>query len=176
MTEPGPEESKVIPLFPGKGSGADRTESPAAAESPSSDAQERDDLRKEIEALLGEAEPLPPAPPEPQGPEPGHRNAVRCPQCDQYTWRLMQHCVHCDADLVGLAAERADRRRRRWHTLAWSVLGASWFVAAGCVYAYLHYYGSLPPNVRGTLFLVGGGIIAVNLFLFRIMSTDDQRR
>jgi hypothetical protein len=176
MTEPGPEESKVVPLFPGQGGGAANAESPVDTESQRAESQDRDDLRREIETLLGEVEPLPPAPHEPQGPEPGHRNAVRCPQCDQYTWRLMQHCIHCDADLVAIAAERADRRRRRWHTLVWCALGASWFVAAGCVYAYSQYYGSLPPKVRGILFLVGGGIIAVTLFLFRIMSADDQRR
>lgn len=173
MTEPGADESKVVPLFPGQEGSAAKAQSSAAAESPNSDSKERDDLRKEIETLLGEAEPLPSTPHEPKGPEPGHRNAVRCPQCDQYTWRLMRHCIHCDADLVGLAVER---RRRRWHTVAWSGLGASWFVAAGCVHAYIQYYGSLSPKVRGILFLVGGGIIAVNLFLFWIMSTDDQRR
>lgn len=176
MTEPGDKESKVIPLFPGQEGGAPKAESSEAAELPKSESQDRDDLRREIETLLGEAEPLPTAPHEPQGPEPGHRNAVRCPQCDQYTWRLMQHCIHCDADLVAIAAERADRRRRRWHTVAWCSLVASWFVGAGCVYAYIEYYGSLPANVRGILFLVGGGIIAVNLFLFRIMSADDPRR
>jgi hypothetical protein len=177
MTEKDDNDSKVIPLFPGKESGGQQESQRSAAPDPQPKPEDPDTLRQAIQGLLGEAEPIPPsAPDKPQAPEPGHRNAMRCPQCDQYTWRLTQHCIHCGADLFADAEERAYLRRRRRHIIVWCGVVTSWVVAAGCIYAYNEYYRSLPPKVRGILVLVGGGIIAVNLFLFWITSSDDERR
>ncbi len=176
MTEKDEKDSKVIPLFPGRDRGAKPGPVPPAGKAPKR-APDEPEVLQEIKGILGEIEPLPPPPAEgPKAPEPGHRNAVRCPQCEQYTWRLTQHCIHCGADLVAYAEERIYRRRRRWAITARCILVGSWFVAAGCIYGYNHYYRVLPPKVRGVMMLTALGIVGVNLLLGWITSQDDRRR
>ena len=101
---------------------------------------------------------------------------MRCPQCEQYTWRLTQHCIHCGADLVAYAEERVYRRRRRWNIIGRCIIVGSWFVAVGCFYGYNHYFRVLPPKVRGVMMLTGLGIVGVNLFLAWMTSEDNRRR
>ena len=92
------------------------------------------DVRREVEQMLAEAERVPapephpaprlsePAPPivvvvpeAPKGPPPHHRNAMICPQCDEWTWRATQMCIHCGGDLFAFARQRTEERRRQWH-------------------------------------------------------------
>ncbi len=175
MTEHDGKDSKVIRLFPAKD--GSRPVDPPDGETAGSSAGDPEVVRQTIVGLLGDAEPIPEPPLEgPAAPEPGHRNAVLCPQCDQYTWRMTQHCIHCGADLVAHAEERIYRRRRRWAIAGWSILVGSWFVAAGCFYGYNHYYRVLPPKVRGVMMLTALGIVGVNLFLAWITSGDNNRR
>lgn len=175
MTEQDGRDSKIIRLFPAKGGRAPDDPPPGDIADPETGAP--DTVRDKIVGLLGEAEPVsaPPAP-GPLAPEPGHRNAVLCPQCDQYTWRMTQHCVHCGADLLAHAEARAYRRRRRWAIAGRCIVVGSWLVAAGCFYGYNHYYRVLPPKVRGVMMLTALGIVAANLFALFIISQDGNRR
>lgn len=91
------------------------------------------EVRREVEQLLAAAEsdiapeprpapPLPePAPPvvvvvpeAPKGPPPQHRNAMICPQCDEWTWRATQKCVHCGLDLFVHAQREQGARYLAW--------------------------------------------------------------
>jgi hypothetical protein len=174
MTEKDEKDSKVVRLFPAKD--GSRLADPPDGETASTGAGDTEAVRQ-IVGILGEAEPVPvPRSEGPAPPEPGHRNAVQCPQCDQYTWRMTRHCVHCGADLVAHAEARIYRRRRRWAIVGRCIIVGSWAVAAGSIYAVNHYYHQLPPKVRGVLFITVIGIVGVNLFLFWMVSQDDRRR
>lgn len=97
---------------------------------------ERQARRDEIKALLeASIEPLPapasmPAdlvrapdpvhvvmPSRPDVPPSHHRNAIECPQCDQWTWRATETCLACGFNLFRyfeeLAAEKQARLRAR---------------------------------------------------------------
>jgi hypothetical protein len=175
MTEQDGKDSKVIRLFPAKGDRAPDNLADGDAGQPT--AADPKAIEVKIAGLLGEAEPLPPPPPPgPKAPPPGHRNAVMCSQCDQYTWRETRRCIHCGADLLAHAQARAYRRRRRWAIAGRCIIVGSWFVAAGCIYAMNHYYRVLPPKVRGAMFITVLCIVGVNLFLLWMNSEDNRRR
>jgi len=175
MTEQDGKDSKIVRLFPAKGGRA--PDDPPRGEILDPGTADPQAIEKTIAGLLDEAGPAPQQQSEgPLVPEPGHRNAVQCPQCDQYTWRMTQHCVHCGADLLAFAEKRAYRRRRRWAIVGWSIIVGSWFVAAGCIYAMNHYYRILPPKVRGAMFITVLSIVGGNLFLLWMNSEDNRRR
>lgn len=138
---------KVIRLFPGReGDVRDGLE-----HRPAFDWQDTAALEREIQGVLGEARPTEASAAETRsGPDARHRNAVRCPQCDRYTWRRTRYCHHCQADLPALAAER----RRSW---MWSVAIISWGLGLLCLYALQHQ--ALPPKIR-TLLMTAVLVIA----------------
>lgn len=175
MTEKDEKDSKVIPLFPGKDSGARRGPDPPASASKLGLGDP--EVLQEIEGILGEIEPLPPQPANgPVPPPPGHPKAIKCPQCGADTWRETRHCWNCRLDLVEHVEAQIYRRRRRWAIAGRSIIVGSWFVAAGCVYAMNHYYRVLPPKVRGAMFITVLSIVGVNLFLLWMSSEDNRRR
>lgn len=49
-------------------------------------------------------------------PPAGHHNARECPQCDELTWRMTQHCIACGVDLFAIDAEER-RERQKWRRL-----------------------------------------------------------
>ena len=96
-----------------------------------------------------------------------------CPQCDRITWRHTRHCLHCGADLVVYGRLQAQQRRARLEAIFWSCVVVSWVVALTCFeYAARD---NLRPRVRTALYLVGGAIVAVNLFGFWIATQNERR-
>jgi len=165
----GPSDSKIIPLFPAKsGSGSRKTRPPEQREGKNPGALHL--MRGEIDGIIDLAEDVPPkpAPATTNVPDPAHRNAMRCPQCDQYTWRESPYCLHCGKDLVAHAERLADGRRERLQGIFWACAIGSWAIAPSCFYVTQHY--ALPPRVRTALNYIGTAIIAVNLFGFWIAS------
>lgn len=157
-SQPGP---KVVRLFPGRS-----VESPSGLERPAFDWQDVDAVERELRGVIREAvESKPPDAEIPSGPDPSHRNAVRCSQCDGYTWRRTRYCQHCNADLVALAAERRQG-------LLWAAAIASWGLGLGCFYLVQHY--TLGPRIHAVLNMVGFGIVAANVFGFWIASQGEK--
>ena len=153
---------KVVRLFPGRkedvGDGLEHR--------PEFDWQDAGALEREIQGVLSEARPADTVEGEARlGPDSAHRNAIRCPQCDRYTWRRTRYCQHCHADLAGLAAERRQ-------AILWGAAIVSWGVAAGCVYVEQHY--ALPPRMHILLNLVGFAIVGVNAFGFWIAAHGER--
>lgn len=109
----------------------------------------------------------------PRVPKATHRNAVRCPECDELTWRRTQHCIHCRADLAELAAERDERRREAWRGAFWLIAIASWALAPMCLYMAQHY--ALPPPLHRAFNWTGGAIIAINAAVLWYSSLDKRR-
>lgn len=70
-------------------------------------------LEGAISGILVAATPQLPA--QPGGPEPGHRNAIECPQCDQWAWRASAHCWNCGLSIAeyfqGLEQLRLNREK-----------------------------------------------------------------
>jgi len=167
MTDDDSKGSKIVPLFPARAREA-VDERPQASSSPTPP-DELAAVVNQVEELLTHAEPALRQPSMAQaGPDPGHRNAMRCPQCDQYTWRQTAHCMHCGTDLVAHAAQleavRLERRQGVW----WSCAIASWAIAMGCIYVTQHY--ALPPRIQLGLRYAVFGIFGVNLLGFWIAS------
>src|SRR5581483_2705656 len=160
----GDPDEKVIQLFPeqkGEGRGGLERE-------PAFDWQDAGALEREIRGVLSDARPAEAGGVEtPPGPDPTHPNAVRCPQCDGYTWRRTRYCEHCHADLPALAAER----RRSW---LWSIAIASWGFGLVCLYLVQHQ--PLPPKVRTVLMTAVLVIAGVNAFGFWIFSQPEGHR
>lgn len=116
-----PPDLHVVPL-------AGRRVLPKDTSSLSADESGARSTREEIQWLLGEQEDSPPeialaiesvAPPqqrEYRSPPPNHCNAEVCPQCDAWTWKYSELCVHCGFNLPDyfdeLAFEQAQEQRR----------------------------------------------------------------
>jgi len=153
---------KVVRLFParsGEQAGLERR--------PAFDWQDVDAVEREIRGVLSEAaESRPPEPEALLGPDPSHRNAVRCSQCDGYTWRRTRYCHHCNADLVALAAERRQG-------VLWAAAIASWGIGLGCFYLVQHY--ALPAKIRAVLMAAVLVIAGVNVFGFWIAAVGEKR-
>lgn len=154
---------KVVRLFPeqtGEGrAGLER--------GPAFDWQDAGALEREIRGVLGEARQVDGEAESRPGPDPAHRNAVRCLQCDRYTWRRTRYCQHCHADLPALVAER----RRSW---LWSIAIASWGLGLTCLYLVQHQ--PLPPKVRTLLMTAALVIAGVNAFGFWVFSQAEEHR
>lgn len=161
----GADDSKVVPLFPVQAQGPG---SPSAREA---DAELPDlaAMGAQVREYMADAEPAPPAG---VGPVPGHRNAMRCPQCDQYTWRETERCIHCGKNLVAHAAQAATAQRTQRQGLIWSCAILSWAVALACIYLSQHY--ALPSGVHLVLRYAVFGIVGVNLVGFWIASMDKR--
>lgn len=167
------DDSRVVPL-----PGSRRL---TASSSPPSQPNDTRALQAEIDALMhGDPASDDPPPdgewlPNPgigglQAPSPQHRHAAICPQCDEWTWRYTEHCVHCGFNLFEyaqqIALDEAHRRRaaQRARVLEWVIglvvaglalfglnlwLGAwtdGWLLLAalGCFYAAGVLYKALP--------------------------------
>lgn len=142
---------------------------------PSSAHEEEAALRDRLSELLADAEPvataepdrhwLPAAKPEvvdilpasriETGPEPGHRNAIRCPQCDHWAWRATDECWHCHYNILKhtqrIAKERQEefREYRRKELSQW----AFWLACSGI--AMIYFSPSIPDPFGSTLVLLG---------------------
>ena len=154
--------SKVVRLFP---SGSSPSDSSADQNNESLAA-----IGSEIQGLLGAAVPIEAGEAKP---DPRHRNAVPCPQCDEYTWKQTRYCLHCGTDLLARAAELAAARRDRRNAALWPCAIASWAAALGCIQATERY--ALPDRVRSMLHWTVLAIVAVNLFGFWIASMSNRR-
>lgn len=128
----------------------------------------------QVSRMLAEAESSLPRPdPEPQwlparvepptylapapmrGPEPGHRNAIICPQCDKWAWRATRDCWHCEFNLFEFERQNAIERQRhlreiRQRDLSYWAFGLS----TGGIAAIL--LASKVPTPFGALMTVGG--------------------
>jgi hypothetical protein len=158
----GIQDVKVVPLFPQQGqqtlAGLER--------GPTFDWQDPNALEREIQEVLRGAQPERAT--EAQSshePDPSHRNAVRCPQCDCFTWRRTRVCRNCGADLAAFASERRS-------AVLWCAAIASWGIALSCFYLIQHY--ALGPRIHGVLNMVGFGIVATNVFGFWIASQREK--
>jgi hypothetical protein len=162
--QPGSDEDrKVVRLFPRRNSEPDG----GLERKPALDWQDVDAVEREIRGVLHEAAvDRPPDPELPSGPDPSHRNAVRCSQCDGYTWRRTRYCRHCNADLVALAAERRQG-------VLWAAAIASWGLGLGCFYLVQHYV--LPAKIRAVLMTAVLVIAGVNVFGFWLASLPERR-
>lgn len=81
-------------------------------------------------------------------PPDGHPNSRICPQCEQATWSMTQHCLCCGVDLFALDEHvrwRAMERRK--------MMFAAGFAALAFVAMWAREY--LPPPVQGWAFSVG---------------------
>lgn len=114
----------------------------------------RDDPSSSAEPSAAEWLPAP----EPSGlraPPPNHRHGVACPQCDEWTWRHSEHCVHCGFNLFEYEKQKAFdevRRRRTAHrarVLQWVIK----LVVAGMILTGLGLWVGGPNN--GWLLLMG---------------------
>jgi hypothetical protein len=129
------------------------------------------DIREELAQLLADGEPDHPAPPanalDPTtsppvsasanitGPDPGHRNGIWCPQCDAWTWRATQHCIHCQYDLWAHAQRQAEEQHRL--RIAWQKkLALRWTV--GLTVGGIAAIGLSPhvPGPAGTALTLAG--------------------
>lgn len=81
-------------------------------------------LQAEIDDLLHDDPSSPVTPPstewlpapEPSGlraPPPNHRHGVACPQCNEWTWRYSELCVHCGFNLFEYEKQRSLIKARR---------------------------------------------------------------
>lgn len=157
------EDRKVVRLFPRRNSEPDG----GLERKPALDWQDVDAVAREIRGVLrGAEEDRSSDPQAPSGPDPSHPNAVRCSQCDGYTWRRTRYCQHCNADLTALAAER-------WQGMLWAAAIASWGLGLGCFYLVQHYV--LPANIRAVLMTAVLVIAGVNVFGFWIASQGKER-
>ena len=147
---------KVIHLFPGQ----QRDDRMGPVREPGFDWQDANALEREIRGVLGDARRDETAEGS-SAPDPSHRNAVRCPQCDRFTWKRTPLCRHCGADLAAYSAERR-------HALLWCVAIASWGLALGCFYLTRQYV--LPPRIHAVLKAGGLAIAGANAFGFWIAS------
>ena len=131
-------------------------------------------VRDEVLCMLAEAESVLPRPaPEPQwlparaeppayfapapmrGPEPGHRNAIICPQCDQWAWRATRDCWNCEFNLLEYERQNVIERQRqlreiRKRELSYWALG----LTTGGIAAIL--LASKAPTPLGAVMTVGG--------------------
>lgn len=58
-------------------------------------------------------------------PPDGHPNSRYCPQCEQLTWRMTQHCLCCGVDLFAIDQHerwRAIERRKMKFALVFGLL------------------------------------------------------
>jgi uncharacterized protein (DUF983 family) len=155
-------DGKVVTLFPDRVGAAPREEE----RGPALDLEDVEAVKREIQGVLNEATRVEPAATEvPNAPDPSHRNAVRCPQCDGYTWRRTPFCRHCGADLSAYAAERRQ-------ALLWCAAIASWGVALGCFYLNQHY--ALPSKLHTVLNVTALSIAAANAFAFWLVSLSEK--
>lgn len=154
---------KVVQLFPDYTGDVAR----GLERRPGLDWDDVDAVEREIQGVLRQARPAESAEEKDErGPAPSHRNAIRCPQCDRFTWRRTQVCMHCGADLAAYAAERRQ-------AVFWCAAIASWVIALGCFYVMQHY--ALTPRMHTLLNLVGLGIVGVNVFGFWLASQGEKR-
>lgn len=152
---------KVVRLFPEQtGEGT-----PGLERGPVLDWQDAGALEREIRGVLGEARPAGGEAETRAGPDPEHRNAVRCPQCDRYTWRRTRYCHHCHADLPALSAER----RRSW---LWCAAIMSWGLGLACLYFVQHQ--PLPPKLRTLLMTAVLVIAGVNALGFWVVAGNEK--
>lgn len=155
-------DPKVVPLFPGQVADAPDEQ----AQTPALDLEDIEAVKRAIQGVMDEGRRVEPATADvPNSPDPSHRNAIRCPQCDGYTWRRTQFCRYCGADLSAYAAERR-------HALLWCAAIASWGVALGCFYVMRHY--ALPSRLYAVLNVVGLAIVGANAFGFWIASQTQK--
>lgn len=137
-------------------------------------------LRYQVAELLAEADPiapvvepelqwpparkqevanLAPAPHAESGPEPGHRNAMICPQCDHWTWRATEECRHCHYNLFKHAERIVQKRReeflayRRKELSQW----AFWLASGGI--ALIYFSPRITDPVGGAM--MGIGLVAL---------------
>jgi len=156
-------DPKIVPLFPGHGTDAPDEQ----ARTPALDLEDVEAVKRAIQGVMDEARRVEPATADvPNSPDPSHRNAIRCPQCDGYTWRHTQFCRNCGADLSAYAAERRQ-------ALLWCAAIVSWGVALGCFYLNQHY--ALPPKLHTVLNIMALSIAAANAFAFWLVSLGEKR-
>ncbi|UCV13776.1 hypothetical protein [Quatrionicoccus australiensis] len=74
-------------------------------------------------------------------PPAGHHNARVCPQCDELTWRMTQHCIACGVDLFAIDAEER-RERQKWRRLKF----VAFFGIIGFAPVSMQSY--LPDNIK----------------------------
>lgn len=114
------DDSRVVPL-PGR-------RRLTVSATPPSKPNDTHVLRAEIDALLGDDDPADTQPPDGewlpspsagglQAPSPKHRHAATCPQCDGWTWRHTEHCVHCGFNLFEYTKQQALDKARRQRAL-----------------------------------------------------------
>lgn len=65
-----------------------------------------------------------------RGPDPGHRNAIICPQCDRWAWRATRDCWNCEFNLFEYERQNVIERQRqlreiRQRELSYWALGLS---------------------------------------------------
>lgn len=84
-------------------------------------------------------------------PPDGHPNSRYCPQCEQATWRMTQHCVCCGVDLFAMDEHHRWRAIQRRKTK---------FAVFFGLFAALAIYGKdfLPETMQGIA--VGMGVVA----------------
>lgn len=160
--------SKVVRLF---------THTPGHANSGSpcdNDAELPDlaELGAEVRRYMADARPAPAdagtVRRDPAGPPPGHRNAMRCPQCDQYTWQETAQCIHCGKNLVARVEQLKVAHRADWLAVLWSSAFLSWAIAMLCIYALQHY--TMPAWTAHALRYVVYAIAGANALGFWIAS------
>lgn len=121
MSDTGPTDGHIVPL-------AGRRALSKGAPSSSVEEFGARSTQEEIQWLLGPedgsvSEPAPASEwltatqqHEYRGPPPHHANAEVCPQCDYWTWRHSELCVHCGFNLFDyfdeIAFEQAQEQRR----------------------------------------------------------------
>lgn len=75
-------------------------------------------------------------------PPEGHPNSRYCPQCEQVTWRMTQHCLCCGVDLFAIDQHerwRAIERRKMKFAVFFGLLAL----------AAIFGSGFLPAGLRG---------------------------
>ncbi|MBL6748939.1 MAG: hypothetical protein ISP90_00370 [Nevskia sp.] len=186
MTEDDSKDSdapKVVRLFPARPHAADAepAERETGAELPN-----LADLGTEVNRYMAHArvapaeQPAAPAEPEikvvvqrRQAPPRGHRNAVRCSQCDQYTWRDTEECIHCGVNRAAHAAQVEAARHTEWQAILWSGAILSWGVLGLCLYALQTY--AMPARLAQILWYAVYAIGGANAIGFWIRAMSKPR-
>ncbi|MGH8758768.1 MAG: hypothetical protein ACREVW_04545 [Burkholderiales bacterium] len=167
---PGPSDPSKIVQMPSRLRLAD-----ASGQAPS----EREATRAQIDELLIDLSTAPPeaaspvptthdpvlvvVEPRTEPPPPGHRNGVECPQCDRWTWRATEHCLHCGYNLYehfeAMEAERQARIEARQLEYLADLRRKRLYWAGGLVFGGIMLMGNsmqASSDVGGQWMLMGG--------------------
>lgn len=81
-------------------------------------------------------------------PPPYHQNAIRCPQCDNFTWRDTPDCVYCGCDIRLLLTRQSIRSQIRYSNYRINELG-KWLIGTSVIILASMFLGYMQVALVG---------------------------